>query len=146
MSNNIGLQSKTDFTVSSGVNIILDNDPFVSYGRSVKSNELTQIKLSAILNTIRTGSDGITEKIEKIRQCQDTNQRQELKKQLPYFNMGTFKDNVRDDGHFERTQFIILDIDHIGYCEATELQQKLKQDPNTFAAVQAEPEDSEEKK
>jgi hypothetical protein len=115
---------------------LLDN-PDISYGRSVKSNELTQKKLSEILNTIRTGNSGIKEQIEDIRKCQDTDQKQELKKQLPYFNMGLFKDNIRLNANFEQTQFIILDIDHIGYSEATELRQKLKQDTATFAAFRS---------
>jgi hypothetical protein len=133
MSDNIGLQSNLDFTVSSGINIILDNDLQVSYGRFIYTPELTQFKLSAILNTIQTGDNGLKENIELIHACKDDAERRLLKaKYLSYFNMGLFKNNTRSNANFICTQYILLDCDHVE--DVAGLKTKLTQDANVFVA------------
>ncbi len=111
-------------------------DTTISYGKSVRSNKLQTTSFEEVLHTIKTGSNGIKENIENIRACSDNSTRQQLKLQLlPYFNMGQFKNSIRDNAHFERTQHIILDADHIGVEKIAQLKEQLKQDPTVSLAV-----------
>lgn len=111
------------------------NNPTVSYGKNVKSRELESVTLSEVLNTIQTGNNGIKENIETIRACQEPEQRKELKQLLPYFILGTFKDCIRNNANFERTQFILLDVDHVGIDNVLAIKNQLAQDPNVYAVA-----------
>src|ERR1043166_1549942 len=103
-------------------------DITISYGKSVTSNKLQPTSLRDVLHSIKTGKDGVKEKIEEIRACPDTDKQQELKRQhLPYFNLGRFKDNIRKDANFEQTQLILFDCDDVGTNRSAPKEQ-LEQD------------------
>lgn len=51
---------------------------------------------------------------------------------IPYFNMGTFKDNIRNAQNLESTQFLIFDCDHLEDAKA--FKAKLTKDPTVFMA------------
>src|SRR5260221_1406489 len=109
-------------------------DITISYGKSVTSNKLQPTSLREVLHTIKTGGNGIKESVEEICACPDSEQRQTLKKQnLPYFNLGQFRDNIRKDANFEQTQHFLFDCDHLGEKIVT-LKEQLRQDPTVFAA------------
>jgi hypothetical protein len=118
MSNNIGIESNTT----------------VSYGELINNNKLKTVSLTEIIHNIKTGNNGIKERIEEIRACTDPEKRRALKQgNLPYFNMGTFREDLRRDQNFEKTQYFILDADHLG-DKVAEFKQKLTQDPTVYYA------------
>lgn len=106
----------------------------VSYGSQITDTAMRRTPLSEILDTIRTGSSGIAELIHQIRAENDADARRELKIQLPYFLMGEFQNNRRENKAFVQTQFLILDFDHIGMAnELKAFRSQLSEDSQVLA-------------
>ena len=108
----------------------------VSYGYRVKSKNkpLQLVPFSTIVESIKTGTHGLKENIEKIRACQNDEQRRELKKQLlPFFSMAIYRDGERKNVNLQSINHIILDVDHLGDQNALiKMKKKLTTDETVF--------------
>ena len=102
----------------------------VSYGDRV-TKPITHQKLSWIVEQIR-GSESLRDHITTIRSLSSAVERSERKKSLlPHFLFASFRDNKRLNECFERTRFVIIDIDHIGEGLST-TKQKMISDEDIF--------------
>jgi len=83
-------------------------------GETVTSKPFEQSNLYISLSDIATG--GLyRSKIEELRQIQEQGTRQIYKKKnLPFFTIGEFQNNERKNSAFIKTQFEIVDLDHLG--------------------------------
>ena len=105
----------------------------VSYSDRVTEPKSTRVTLESILSLIQSSPD-LRAKIATVRNIAEPAERQEKKKKtLPWFSMGEFKDNYRDNTSFLSTKHIILDPDHIGE-RSSDLLAKIRSDPRIFVA------------
>lgn len=103
----------------------------VSYSHNTHNPYLTQTTLGKILDRIQNDTE-LYEIIDSIRSHSDKEERRKLKEEnLPYFVLGTFKNNHRKSDNLISTQFISIDFDNLN-GNADELDEKLKADENVF--------------
>lgn len=86
---------------------------YVTYRTSKFSNDLQNKTLQDIYQIIKTENAELT---ARIRACEKKEDRNELKKQLPTFNAGVFKDRVCND-NFISSKYLCYDIDKISNPE-----------------------------
>ncbi len=104
----------------------------VSYSHNTHNPYLTQITLGNIFNRIKEDSE-LERIVNTIRSESDKDKRRELKEEnLPYFVLGTFKNNHRKSDNLISTQFISIDFDDLN-GNADELDEILKADENVFS-------------
>jgi hypothetical protein len=104
----------------------------VSFAKSIINPKLTRIGLDQVVGIIRE-DEGLKDKMDLIRAIKDKNARRELKGEiLPYFTMGVFKDDYRDNDHFESIEFMLFDADGIDELDLVVLRQRLSDDPHIF--------------
>ena len=103
----------------------------VSYSHNTHNPYLTQTSLENILNRIKEDSE-LERIVSAIRSESDKDRRRTLKEEnLPYFVLGTFKNNHRRSDNLISTQFISIDFDDLN-GRSDELDAKLKADENVF--------------
>lgn len=103
----------------------------VSYSHNTHNPHLTQTTLGKIFDRIKNDIE-LYEIIDSIRSHSDKEERRKLKEEnLPYFVLGTFKNNHRKSDNLISTQFISIDFDNLN-GNAAELDEKLKADENVF--------------
>ncbi|MFZ4439195.1 MAG: phage/plasmid primase, P4 family [Syntrophales bacterium] len=99
-----------------------------SFGASVRSNLLVQRDLNDIINDIKCSPE-LQALVAALRSLPTDEQRRPYKAQyLPYFNCGTFRDNVRSDANLIQTQHLIVDVDGQTTDQVLELKHKLRAD------------------
>ena len=109
----------------------LDNI-IVSYSIKADNPELRQTSLKNILTRIKRDTE-LERIIDAIRSEPDKEKRKQLKEEnLPYFVLGTFKNNYRNSKNLISTQFISIDFDDLN-GNTDELDAKLKADKNVFS-------------
>lgn len=105
----------------------------VSHGEEIDSNKLQITTLGEVLKKIKS-DERIKSITQRVRSADNKDKRKELKKKLlPYFNLGTFKNNVRQKQNLISTIFMILDYDELSDAEIKDLQEKLKRNQNVFS-------------
>jgi len=103
----------------------------VSYSHNTHNPYLTQTTLGKILDRIKNDTE-LYEIIDSIRSHSNKEERNKLKAEhLPYFVLGTFKNNHRKSDNLISTQFISIDFDNLN-GNAGELDEKLRADENVF--------------
>jgi hypothetical protein len=103
----------------------------VSYSHNTRNPYLTQTTLGKILDRIKNDTE-LYEIIDSIRSHSDKEERRKLKEEnLPYFVLGTFKNNHRKSDNLISTQFISIDFDDLN-GNAYDLDKKLRADENVF--------------
>lgn len=103
----------------------------VSYSHNTHNPYLTQTTLGNIFDRIKEDSE-LERIVEAIRSEPDKDERRKLKEEnLPYFVLGTFKNDHRRSDNLINTQFISIDFDDLNGRSA-ELDAKLKSDGNVF--------------
>jgi len=104
----------------------------VSYSHNTHNPYLTHTTLGKIFNRIKEDSE-LERIVNTIRSESDKDKRRELKEEnLPYFVLGTFKNNHRKSDNLIGTHFISIDFDNLN-GNGAELDEKLKADENVFA-------------
>ena len=104
----------------------------VSYSHNTHNPYLTQTTLGNIFDRIKNDTE-LYEIIDSIRSHSDKDERRKLKEEnLPYFVLGTFRNNHRKSDNLISTQFISIDFDNLN-GNADELDQKLKADEKVFS-------------
>ena len=104
----------------------------VSYSHKADNPDLRQTSLKSILNQIKKDTE-LERIVDAIRSESDKDKRRKLKEEnLPYFVLGTFKNNYRNSNNLISTQFISIDFDDLN-GNADELDEKLKADKNVFS-------------
>lgn len=108
----------------------------VSYSHNTHNPYLTPKSLGDIFE--RISSDTELERIvEAIRSESDKDERRKLKEDnLPYFVLGTFKNNHRKSDNLISTQFISVDFDNLN-GNAADLDEKLRADENVFSSFKS---------
>ncbi len=103
----------------------------VSYSNKADNPELRQTSLKSILTQIKSDTE-LERIVDAIRSEPDKDKRTKLKEEnLPYFVLGTFKNNYRISSNLISTQFISIDFDDLN-GNADELDEKLRADDNVF--------------
>jgi len=103
----------------------------VSYSHNTHNPHLTQTTLGKILDRIKNDTE-LYEIIDSIRSHSNKEERSKLKAEhLPYFVLGTFKNNHRKSDNLISTQFISIDFDNLN-GNAEELDDELRSDKNVF--------------
>ncbi|MGA2624491.1 MAG: BT4734/BF3469 family protein [Bacteroidota bacterium] len=93
----------------------------VSYGTKVnrKDERVTLVPFKDIIEQIKTGSNGLDKTIEQVRSLPCTSAEEKKVRQayktnnLPYFSMGTFKDNHRENKNLISIKHVLLDFDDV---------------------------------
>lgn len=108
----------------------------VYYAGQLRATELQEISLLEIFDAIRTGKNGLREKIQQIRALPTQDERNALKPEiLPLFCWSTYKDNRRKNKLLERSHFILLDFDHLNpETRLAELRAAVRDDRRVYAA------------
>lgn len=97
------------------------------YGaKNIKEIKLHEMTFRYLFDSIQSGK--YAEEIQTIRNLREKEQRNELKKQLPYFTFSTFRDNTRHNDKFEETNTVVYDLDAIDNSLLEDLKEELKQD------------------
>lgn len=103
----------------------------VSYSHNTYNSHLTQKKLGNIFDRIKNDTE-LKRIVDAIRSESDKDERRKLKEEnLPYFVLGTFRNNHRKSDNLISTQFISIDFDNLN-GNADELDEKLRADENVF--------------
>jgi hypothetical protein len=112
----------------------IPDDITVSYGGKIKEPCMEQKSLRSVIQMIQFGSNEQKARINTLRTIADEQKRRDYKKQhLPYFSMATFTDDYRDNEHFEETQHLLYDLDHVGDWDAVQkIKTILSADPHVF--------------
>ncbi|PKL82811.1 MAG: hypothetical protein CVV24_08130 [Ignavibacteriae bacterium HGW-Ignavibacteriae-3] len=118
----------------------------VSYcADGLTSTQFTVVDLNDIFYKIQHPEEKELEAIVKIRKLKeelqnviDEKHQSEIKaeinvrkKDLPYFNLGIFKENTRANKNFLSTQFLLFDYDHIANLEVKRIE--IQKDEEVFA-------------
>ena len=98
-----------------------------SFANNIQYTKLERTSLEEILDTIKI-NDELKDKIDKLRASKDPSDKSNIKNKLPYFILGTFKNNIRKKDNLESTRFMILDIDKQDSEKLTKLKSKLEKD------------------
>ncbi len=100
--------------------------------RVYKPENLIIRSTETIFETIKCSPE-ILEQQNKLRKIENDEKQQEYKKQnFPYFNLGTFRGNYRNNENIISTKFLLFDYDHVGDT-MNEVKNKLKADKSVFA-------------
>jgi hypothetical protein len=103
----------------------------VSYSHNTHNSYLTQTTLGNIFDRIKRDTE-LERIIDAIRSESDKDERRKLKEEnLPYFVLGTFRNNRRKSDNLISTQFISIDFDNLN-GNADDLDKKLRADDNVF--------------
>lgn len=106
----------------------------ISFGKSVYSNILVRKDLTDIIREMKSSPD-LKEKIKTLRSLSTDEQRRGYKnKNLPYFNCGEFRNNIRSDANLIKTKHMIIDVDGLPLDQVMALKNKLKDDEGVFCA------------
>ena len=85
----------------------------VSYSHNTHNPHLTQTTLGNIFNRIKEDSE-LKRIVDAIRSESDKDGKRKLKEEnLPYFVLGTFKNNHRKSDNLISTRFISIDFDNL---------------------------------
>ncbi|MCP5064060.1 MAG: hypothetical protein GY936_16585 [Ignavibacteriae bacterium] len=86
----------------------------ISVGSEItRSSQMSIHTLEDAIDTIKNDKD-LAEKVNKLREITNADLKRDYKaKHLPYFNLGTFTDNIRKDKNLVSTNFMIIDVDKI---------------------------------
>lgn len=97
--------------------------------------DITQMKTTPLHSILSDISSGVwKDKVEAIREETDDKKRKSLKNAtLGYFNIGTFKDDKRENKNLISTRFMIFDFDHLLGKPET-MKEKLKRNKKVYAA------------
>lgn len=113
----------------------------ILWGRKITDHKMAKVHLTTLVQRMRS-SDGLKDACTEVRdiaaQCaaatgdqwsQLNTQRQQRKADLlPYFTFGEFKDNYLDKKSFQRTKFILFDIDHLSNDKLENVRNKMRMD------------------
>jgi replicative DNA helicase len=103
----------------------------VSYGYNLTTCiEVEVTEIQEVFESIKNNED-LKNEIIKIRAISDEDERDERKKQLPYFSPIIFKNNQRSGQNFDSSRIFILDYDKLGK-NIDEVRTKVNQDPDTY--------------
>lgn len=101
------------------------------YGaKNIKEIKLHETTFKYLYDSIQSGK--YADEIQTIRNLREKEQRNELKKQLPYFTFSQFKDNIRHNDKFEETNTLVYDLDSIEESLLDDLKQELRNDSMLF--------------
>lgn len=104
----------------------------VSYSHNTHNSYLTPTALGNIFNRIKEDPE-LKRIVDSIRSESDKDKRRKSKEEnLPYFVLGTFRNNHRKSDNLISTQFISIDFDNLN-GNAAELDEKLRADENVFS-------------
>jgi replicative DNA helicase len=110
---------------------MLHKEVSVGY-RVYNPGDLTICTVEKIFETIKKSPD-ISEIQNKLHLIDNEKEQKRFKKNnLPYFNLGTFKENYRKNTNIISTSFLLYDYDDINES-LTEVINKLKTDKNVYA-------------
>jgi hypothetical protein len=101
----------------------------ISYAEQITETTFSRQKFEKLTDAIRI-SPKFQELIQEIRSETDSDKKQKLKRNLPYFNMGMFKNNQRKNNNIISTEFMIFDFDHVS--NINEKKNQLKNDLRVF--------------
>lgn len=105
------------------INRISFCDKDVTYGNCVwESTNLSLIPFRSIVERIKADAE-LKDKVSQLRMEADTDKKNKLKQQLPYFSMCRFK-NERSNADFQSTYAMIFDFDHLQQLD--EVRSKLE--------------------
>ncbi len=111
-----------------------DKEIKVQYADKITDTTLTTISFNEVVSKIKNGD--YKDAINTIRAAEDKGQRNKLKAQLPYFNMGAFQGNIRNNTNFIATDHLIFDIDQLN-GQYSEIRKKITEDKNIFCMFQS---------
>lgn len=128
----LNFNNKEDVNVNTSCNKHYQKakDVTVSYAEKINVTKLKKANLQWIFDTIK--SDEAKSIIEKIRAEDDPDKKSDLKKALPYFNIGVFEGDKRSNSNFRSTSFMIFDFDHIG-TDLLEKKKRLSENEHVYA-------------
>ena len=114
----------------------VNDSTIASIGHNVRNSKLSQTTLHEIFETIQNDTD-LKTNIEVIRGISDQSERQDKKKELlPYFILGTFRDNKRLKINLEESSYMIFDYDHLP-SDIDQAIQKISDDQRVYAAFRS---------
>jgi hypothetical protein len=85
-----------------------------------------------LIDRIRDINDRMKRADDETKRKGFSQEKKELKSQLPHFSMAKFKNNYRSNENFESTEHIILDFDKVNNLD--EVKKKIEEDERTFLA------------
>ena len=100
---------------------MISTNQTISIGNSVYQNQMSTSALNDVIVKIKK-DENLKTKVESIRSCDDKDIRTRIKTELPYLNLGTFKDGLRNTDNFLSTNFMILDLDKLSEEELIEVK------------------------
>jgi hypothetical protein len=118
MSNNSGFLNESTLDLASVA---------ASCGESNNSPSLKQTTLQNIIDRIKSDPE-LRRQVQALRDTVNPDERKRLKQALPFFNLGTFQDNLRKNEGLLSTQFMVFDYDHVESIAT--LRNNLRQDPS----------------
>ena len=103
----------------------------ISMGLDITKHGLRTVDYSDVIERIRT-NDALRRHTEKLRSITDEEAQQSYKKSLPFISTSIFKDGIRRNKNFLKSDLIHFDIDHLnGNLETT--RAALENDPSVCA-------------
>jgi hypothetical protein len=106
----------------------------VSLGDKITDIKMKTVSFDEIVSKIKNGE--LKNEVARIRTTDDERQKAKLKQNLPYFNMGSFRDNYRSNSSFISTRHLIFDIDHLN-GQADVIRGKLIADKQIFCVFKS---------
>ena len=105
----------------------------ISVGTKIKNTSKMSIQtLEDAVDSIKN-DEQLAKIIKTLRSITDDNLKRDYKAEnLPYLNLGLFKDNIRKDENLLSTNFMIIDVDKISTDKFNELKDRLDQDNKIF--------------
>jgi hypothetical protein len=104
----------------------------VSFGNTIKSNQLSLIELAEVTNMIM-GDQALKLKIDRLRLLPTDQEQRDYKiSNLPYFSMGQFQDGIRRKENLLTIKTIFLDLDHQEQGQLERLKTLLRTDPEIY--------------
>ncbi|MFZ1288895.1 MAG: DnaB-like helicase C-terminal domain-containing protein [Melioribacteraceae bacterium] len=110
----------------------MKNNFIISYGDSVLNNQVKRANFSDLVESLTTDQI-ISNIVSDVRAIADKPDRQEFKRaNLPYFNLGLFKDNIRRGEQLDSIQFMVVDLDGLSAEQMIEVKNTLENDSKVF--------------
>ena len=106
-------------------------DFLISVGNDATKPTLVRRNLSEVIESIQEDKR-IESLISRIRLLPTKNERNKLKIQLPYFNLGLFEPDYRKNDNFHSTEFFLFDVDGLNEIQIAVLKLSLRLDKTVF--------------
>lgn len=136
----MNIQTQHAATQNDDLTELAGGQPYLYVGATVKGQpELEAWNLDRLASTLRKGSDGLAERVERLRRLVnvDPEAAKNAKADLPFFIGATFSPAVRRAQNLVRIDYLVLDLDQVvqhGPGRPGELRRELASDPRVLMA------------